>query len=449
MNTGRFFSMVRAFRFSLIVLLLLAACSRDDDFETPVPDSTADTEVAVAWFDLSLRLVEGTPGFTPPVASRAFGYLGVGLYEGVVPGLPGKQSLGGRLNGLEPLPDPASGEAFHWPAVANSTLAELSRKLFRTTESGLLKAIDELEESLARDFREQAGKEVFDRSAERGRAIAEAIYSWSSSDGGHEGFAHNFTDDYDPPAGPGMWIPTLPEYLPAMQPHWGENRPFVIEITDKCQVAPTPSYSEEAGSEFYSEALEVYQTVGQLTDEQRNIALFWADDPVVTSTPPGHWISILNQVLTEREYPLEAAAEAYARLGIVLADAFIACWDAKYKYNLIRPVSYIQEVIDPDWNNPEVTDPVLTPPFPEYPSGHSVQSGAAATVLTELFGDLAFTDHTHDALGKAPRSFSSFWEAAEEAAISRLYGGIHFRAAIEKGITHGQCIGEKVNAIEF
>lgn len=150
------------------------------------------------------------------------------------------------------------------------------------------------------------------------------------------------------------------------------------------------------------------------------------------------------------DYPLDVAAEAYAKLGLALADSFIACWNTKYQYNLLRPITYIQQFIDPAWNTPAITDAVTTPPFPEYTSGHSVQSAAAALVLTDLFGDnYAFTDFTHDAVGYAPRSFPSFMAAANEAAISRLYGGIHFRAAIEKGMEQGECIAAQVLTLRF
>jgi len=189
----------------------------------------------------------------------------------------------------------------------------------------------------------------------------------------------------------------------------------------------------------------VYNTETHLTPEQRDIALFWADDPGATATPPGHWISILNQVLETQGVVLDRAAEAYAKVGIALADSFIGCWHAKYQYNLIRPVTVIRAKLDPDW-----LPLVNTPPFPEYPSGHSVQSAAAAEVLTDLFGDrYAFTDQTHADRGYLPRSFESFRAAAEEAAISRLYGGIHYRSAIEQGLAEGRCIGQQVNAIVF
>jgi hypothetical protein len=423
-----------------------SATSPQEELEQTVA-ADHDAAVATAWFDLSLRLIEETNGFSPPVASRALSYMGVTLYESVVPGMPANSSLAGQLNDLEPLHQPDS--RVYWPAAANSALAEISRKLFRSTDPELLKAIDDLQDSLTREFRSRTDDVLLDRSVKYGKQVAEVIYNWSKTDGGHEGFAHNFFDDYKAPSGSGMWVPTPPDYLPALQPAWGNNRPFALTTSDDCPLNPHPVYSEAQGSAFYTEALEVYETVGQLSEEQREIALFWADDPGKTPTPPGHWISILNQVINVHNHSLDVAAEAYARLGIALADAFIFCWYEKYQYNLIRPISFIQQVIDATWNTPEVTDPVITPPFPEYPSGHSVQSGAAAIVLTSLFGEVVFTDRTHEARGLPARSFYSFWEAAEEAAISRLYGGIHYRAAIDFGVEHGRCIGEKVGKIEF
>jgi membrane-associated phospholipid phosphatase len=180
-----------------------------------------------------------------------------------------------------------------------------------------------------------------------------------------------------------------------------------------------------------------------LSDEQRAIALFWSDDPVTTATPPGHWVSIATQVLRAERTSLATAVSTYALLGIAVNDAFIACWAAKYRFNLLRPVTFIQRLIEPGWL------PLLTtPPFPEHPSGHSVQSAAAATVLAEIFGDdHAFTDHTHDGRGLLARAFASFDDAAAEAAISRLYGGIHFRPAIELGMAQGRAIGAAVNAL--
>jgi membrane-associated phospholipid phosphatase len=211
-----------------------------------------------------------------------------------------------------------------------------------------------------------------------------------------------------------------------------------------CDPGPPPPFSTDLDSAFFAEALEVFETVNSLTPGQREIALFWSDDPGQTATPPGHSVSILGQVLRAQDRSLADAAVGYARLGIAVCDAFIACWRVKYRHNLVRPISYIRSSIDPTWGDPL---PLTTPPFPEYTSGHSIQSAAAAEVLTATFGEVAFTDHTHDARGLAPRSFDSFAAFAEEAAISRLYGGIHYRSAIERGLEQGRCVGAEVAAL--
>ena len=410
---------------------------------TPTADQF-DAEVPAAWFDLSLNLVKQTAGFSPPVASRGFAYAGIALYEALVPGMPDHRSLAGQLNGLSELPHAGKNRVYHWPTVANSSIASIVRSLFPLATAENQAAIDRLEARFGALFRSSLPPGVYRRSVDRGQQVAAAVFEWSKSDGGHEGYLRNFSPDYAPPAGPGLWVPTPPGFLPALQPFWGSCRTFAVAAGAACPPGDHTPYSEEPSSGFYAEAVEVYEADNDLTPEQRDIALFWSDDPGTTPTPPGHSISILTQVLRQRASSLQVAAEAYARVGIAVADAFICCWHVKYRYNLLRPVTYIQARINPSWL------PILTtPPFSEYTSGHSVQSGASAQVLTDLFGEVAFTDHTHDGRGLAPRSFGSFLEAAEEAAISRLYGGIHFRPAIELGVDQGRCIGEHVSALAF
>jgi hypothetical protein len=400
-----------------------------------------DAEVATAWFDQALTLVRGTPGFSPPVASRALSYAGVTLYEALVPGMEGFRSLAGVLPGLGALPAAGRNRAYDWPTVANTALASVFRSLF---PPGQAAAVSALETRLEERQRPSLAPGVFTRSIERGREVAAAVCEWSKSDGGHEGYLRNFPP-YTPPVGPGLWVPTPPGFLPALQPYWGGNRCFAITRGSDCPPGDHPPYSEDENSAIFAEALEVYKTVGNLTPEQVEIARFWSDDPGDTATPPGHSISITTQVLRKEGASLARAAETYAKVGTAVCDAFIACWYQKYVYNLLRPVTYIQRLLDPAW--PSL---LVTPPFPEYPSGHSVQSGAAFQVLTDLFGkSYAFVDNTHNDRGFAPRSFDSFLEAAEEAAISRLYGGIHFRAAIVNGVTQGRCIGEAVSALPF
>jgi hypothetical protein len=354
--------------------------------------------------------------------------------------MPGRRSLAGQLNDLGRPPGP-SDHAYHWPTVANRVLASILRSLFPTAVAESAAAIDELELRFASGAQAVLPPGVHRRSVARGEEVAAHVFDWSTIDGGHEAFSRNFPP-YTPPSGPGLWVPTPPGFSPALQPYWGANRPFVLPSGAACAPVPPPSYSEEIGSPFYLEANECYEAAGSLTAEQEAIARFWSDDPGQTASPPGHSISILSQVATTLNLSLALVAEAYAKVGIAVADAFIVCWNTKYRDNLLRPVTYIRNLIDPAW-----TPLLATPPFPEYTSGHSVQSGAAAQVLTDLFGEVAFVDRTHDRRGLPARSFRSFHEAAEEAALSRLYGGIHFRAAIERGLEQGRCIGCRVSAL--
>lgn len=427
----------------LLLLCLLAV------FVLPAQaQDIADADVAHGWYTLQLKLIKETPGFSPPVAARALGYTGVTLYETVRPGIPGYQSLAGQLSELEAVPQPAADAAYHWPAAANSALASITKLLYANATEENAAAIDALYEQNAAAYALEADAAVIERSVEYGQTVASAIFEWSKTDGGHEGYLTNFPTDYVPPVGEGLWVPTPRlngDPQPALQPYWGDNRPLLPQAEEGCEPPAPPAYSEEPGSRFYIEALEVYETSQNLTQEQLDIALFWADNAGQTATPVGHSISILQQVLVEQNASLALAAEAYAKVGIAVSDAMIGCWKAKFEYNLLRPVTAIQTLFDAEW-----MPAINTPPFPEYTSGHSVQTGAAAAVLTDLFGEhYAFTDHTHDAIGLEPRSFDSFAHMAEETAISRLYGGIHYRAAIEVGVEQGECIGARVNALQF
>ncbi len=404
--------------------------------ERHAPTGQYNAVVPLDWFGLVNRL-SASERLTPPVASRILGYAGVTLYEAVVGGMPGYRSLAGQINNVRFVPE-AHGN-LHWPTVANNALGTLLKGLFKEFSPSAEGALESLQNDYNYRFKAEISRELFFRSALHGKLVGAAILAQSRRDGYAE--LHNCS--YTPPTGPGLWVPTPPAFAPALEPCWGQLRPFVLRSGEVCDPGPPPAYSEDPNSACFLEAQEVHDTGNNLTQEQKDIALFWADG-AGTLTPPGHSISILSQIIREKNLKLDGAAEAYAKVGMAAADAFIACWNSKFRYNLLRPITYIRSLIDPNW-----TPLIATPPFPEYTSGHSAQSSAAAQVLTDLFGELAFTDHTHDARGLSSRSFDSFFDAAEEAAISRLYGGIHYRAAIENGIEQGKCIGSKVSALRF
>jgi membrane-associated phospholipid phosphatase len=229
-------------------------------------------------------------------------------------------------------------------------------------------------------------------------------------------------------------------------PRWGQNRPFVLKTAADCPAPPPPPFSEDANSAFYKDAQEVLNVSNAATQAQRQFALYWADDPLKTPTPAGHWAFIAGDVLKARKASLADAAQTYAQLNIAMSDAFIAAWQTKYSLNVMRPVTYIQLGLESNW----VPQLMHTPAFPEYPSGHSVQSSAAAVVLSSVFGaNTAFTDNTHNDRGWGPRSFANFRTAADEAAISRMYAGIHFRSGIEGGKVQGRCVAQQVLALKL
>lgn len=438
------------FRLAIIVgLSIFWGSCKDKDLIFPPQMVDVKSEVANAYFDLAIKMTKETPGFTPPVAARAYGYTGVTLYESVVGGMSEYESLQGKINGLSAgaLPNSENGKEYHWGLAANSALAEIMGGLYKTANPDNLTALSNLKQQYEQQFSAETSSDVADRSIAFGEAIGKAMYKYSKTDGQDAAYTTNFPASYIPPVFPGAWVPTPPTFQKALQPYWGQVRPFLSADT-AAQPIPHPAYSTASTSVFYAQALEVYAVTSDLTPEQSDIALFWSDDPGKTGTPPGHSLSIAKQALEKEEASLAVAAETYAKVGMAVHDAFVSCWKCKYAYNLMRPVTYIQQNIDPAY-----TTLLTTPPFPEFTSGHSAQAGASMQILSDIFGyNFAFTDNTHVArtdIDGSPRSFTSFMDAANEAAISRLYGGIHYRAAIDYGIEHGREIGENIGAIQF
>jgi hypothetical protein len=423
--------------------LLLAAAAA-----LTLPAAAADADggaILRRWYHLVLRLVRHTPTYSPPVASRSFAYLGVAAYQAVASGSTTLLSLEGQLNGLAGLPARQPGEAYSDAIITHCVMASAVKAFFGNTGPTGQRVMAATEKKLKGEALDGVAEDVSQRSTAYAEALMAAILAWSETDGGAVIENMGFPMDYALTTGPSNWVPTsaIRQQQAPLLPTWGDNRSFAMPSGASCPTPPPPAYSEDPSSAFYKEALEVYRTAKALTPEQEVIARFWSDDPMLSPTPPGHWIFIANDILEQQKASLDRTAEVMMRLGVAMADAFIGCWHAKFQHDLLRPVTYIRRVIDPKW------EPLLiTPPFPEYPSGHSTQSGAAAAVLSSMFGpNFSFTDRTHARDGFEPRSFASFDAAAEEAGISRLYGGIHFRSAITHGIAQGRCIGQHAVAL--
>ncbi|MDQ3197306.1 MAG: vanadium-dependent haloperoxidase [Pseudomonadota bacterium] len=405
-----------------------------------------DAEVASFWFDETLRTVRETVS-TPPAAARAIGYVSIAVYEAARVAT-GHRSLAGQLNGLRDVTSAPADVDHHAPSVIAAAVIELLPTLFPARDPVTIRIGEVNAMRFTQRYEQGIPAEQHRRSRELGGAIGRAIGEWSKEDGAATQdltFPKVGSGGRHPPSATGEWVPTGFEYNEAMLPRWGSNRPFVLPSAEVVDPGPPPAFSREPDSPFYREAKRVYDAVKAVTPEQSQSALFWADNPGQSNTPAGHWIAVLGQVLRDRHSSLDEAVASYARLGITLNDVAIACWYTKYRYKLVRPVTYIHEVIDPRF------EPLMaTPPFPEYTSGHSAISAAAAEILTRQFGTLSYIDLTNKTFpfGK-PRRFDSFAAAAREAALSRFYAGIHYESAIERGLEQGQRVAERVNVLDL
>ncbi|MBT8249223.1 MAG: vanadium-dependent haloperoxidase [Acidimicrobiia bacterium] len=395
-----------------------------------------DPDVLLRWIQAVYDSVK-LERLTPPNAARIYAYFGVAAYEAVVGGMPPYRSLGLQLNDLPKLPSRSQNLRYDWPTAANAAMAAVAPVLFAGRTASLAKMRDL--ESVVQSERNAAVKDgsTIDRSVGHGRSVGKIIAEWIQRDG----WTHiQGLPAYVAPMGEGLWERTPPNFGLALEPYWEKVRPFALVPVTACAPPPPIAFSTDPGSAFYAQAMATYTTVKERTDSDAETALFWRDNPDgTTGLPSGHWALIASILIRQEGYDLARAAELMVMHGIAVADGFTSCWTEKYRTNLVRPVTYIKKHIDPDWNSP-----VNSPAFPEYTSGHSVGSGAAAAVLTSLVGAVSFTDDTGIGNGFAPRPYSSIWDAANEAAISRLFGGIHYPMGITAGIDQGVCVAQAV-----
>ncbi|QEC55320.1 vanadium-dependent haloperoxidase [Flavisolibacter ginsenosidimutans] len=422
----------------------------NSSFDEPVTDAfSADVQnaplikfgadVPAKWYALAINLSRTTPNQSPgPINSRAFGYMGLALYESVMPGIPGDKSMQSQLNEMPALPQVVHGEKYFYPSCANAALANMVHHMFGNTSSAQNFTIDSLEASLNTLFASMVSKDVLDRSLKFGRDISNAIYSWSVSDGGDKAYLNPFPSTYVPPVGPGLWVPQ-PGQL-AQLPSWGNNRTFIKNNAASTQPPPPPAYSTESSSKFYQEELAVYHESINQNPEHIIIAKYWAALP-----GPSVSISVLSSVLASKNSNLAVAAEAYCKVGIAIADAIVSCYKTKYQYNQERPITFIRANFNSTW-----VPTLPTPPFPDYTSAHSVQAGASARVLADIFGNnTTFTDNTINSLGFTPRIFTKFSDFANELALSRFYAGIHVLTSNLVGLDQGNLVGMHVSALKF
>ena len=380
--------------------------------------------------------------FSPPVASRVYVYPAIAAYETLRNGHSDYRSLAGQVNGLTAVPAPPA-ELVNFPLAALHAYSKVGKTLVFSEDK-----MDAYHTELLATFEETGmPDEVKERSLAYGDVVAEHILAWADKDNYKQTRTFpKYTLSY----ALGKWLPTPPDYMEGIEPSWMKMRPMLLDSASQFKPAPPTEVTLDEKGAFFAEAQEVHRTVKNLSEEQQAIASFWDCNPFVTHpighanfaskkiSPGGHWIEITTQISDNEGLSLMESVAAQAEVSIAIYDSFISCWDEKWRSVYIRPETFINQNIDEDWV------PFLqTPPFPEYPSGHSVVSAASAATLTRIVGDnYSFSDSTEMLYGLQPRQFSSFNAAAEEAALSRLYGGIHFRPAIDNGVAQGRQIAK-------
>jgi len=418
-----------------LLLFLLSACyqKKDTPILSPVDiiHQEQDELTQIIIYDV----------FTPPVASRIYAYTSLAAYEAIRHSKPNELSLAEQMNEFGKMPEPEAGKEYDFTLAAAQAFFTTAHKVVFSVDS-----LKTFENRVYDQFKSSLKDEVYQRSIAFGDTIGKAIWARAKNDNYILSRSKpKFLGSHDP----GKWRPTPPDYLDGVEYCWNEMHPMLLDSASQFNPIPPPEYSTDTTSEFFKAAKEVYTINKNLTNEQKIIAKFWDDNPFVIEhsghlmfgnkkiTPGGHWMGIACIAAKQTHSDAVKTAKTYALTAVALFEAFISCWDAKYKWNYVRPVTVINEYIDKTWS------PLLqTPPFPEYTSGHSTITAAAATLLTHLYGDnFAFTDTSDLRYIGMQRNFSSFIQAADECSISRVYGGIHYRITVERSAEAGKKIG--------
>jgi len=436
----------------LSLLFLFQTCS--DDGPDPHPINDEQKTLPARWADVTLKTIQFTGPNSPTYSSRSLGYIGLTMYESVVHGSAIHNSVAGQLNGFRALPVPDLTKEYNWALSLNAGQSSILRSLYPHAQPDIVAAIDALESATYEEQMTTTDMEVAQRSIQFGRAVADAIYEWSKTDGGYEGYLHPFDPDYKFPVGEAYWIPPTvgqsASRLP-LHPYWGNNRTF---LSDNAAL-PVPAiipFSTDPSSGNYKLFNEVYLKRTSLTEEEMRIAAWWADDPTQTASPPGHSYNLATIAVTSSEADIYTSAEAYAKVGMAVADAFVCCWKVKYTYHSTRPFPFIRAHINKNYEQfwPE-------PPFPAFSSGHATQSAATAVALTSIFGDtFPLVDNTYEnrvpdfiGIPYPPRKYKNIQETATECAYSRFLGGIHTRQDNEIGSKQGDTIGKNVASLTW
>ena len=426
-------------KFIIVLLIVVSSCSNLEYDKSNVENSK--------WIHLAIKNLTDVivyDIFSPPVASRVYTYPSIAAYEIIrLKDTVNYLSLSSQLKGLNSIPKPQENIDFNIAAI--EAIRIIGKKLIFSEDR-----YEKFFEINYDEIHKNIPNKIIRNSKKYAREVSDHIIEWSSKDN----YAQTRTfPKYTIINEPDFWKPTPPDYMDGIEPHWNKIRTMVIDSCSQFSAKDPYPFSLDKKSEFYKQLIEVYDITNNLSDEQVEIAKFWDCNPYVSHhkghamfatkkiTPGGHWIGITKIATEIAEDTFDEAINSYLQVSVALFEGFISCWDTKWNTLVVRPETLINQYLDEEW-----LPKLQTPPFPEYTSGHSVISKASAVVLTKIYGDnFSFDDTTEVKYGLPIRSFNSFMHAADEAAISRLYGGIHYRMAIEYGVEQGEKVGDYIS----
>lgn len=425
-----------------VMTSFIIACKEKGDYRTYTNDPILFSKTVKKYSYVVLG-----DNFPPMIVTRNYVYPAIAAYECIAAGDNNYQSLSGQIKHMPAMPKPDTSSAAIDFQLAALLAFTKTGNAFTFPQDAMMDYYTMLKEEADSSGIPSA---VLKNTIAFSDTIVAAILKWSKGDNyaqtrGAEKF--NVTEEE------GRWVPTPPMYATAIEPHWGEIRPMVLDSASQFEIPRPPKFDvKNKNSEYYKRLMEVKQVGDSLTEEQKHIADFWDDNPfkmnvsghVMFATkkfsPPGHWLNIVGIAAKEAKADFNSTVAAYALTSIAFFDAFIRGWEEKYKSNYIRPETAINKYVSQDWR-----PHIQTPPFPSYVSGHATNSAAAAEAMTAMFGDkLSFTDTSLLEFGIDNRVIKSFRDAAAEAAMSRLYGGIHYRFDNDEGLVVGKKVGELI-----
>jgi membrane-associated phospholipid phosphatase len=443
------------------ILVFMSCLTKKEDVISPINKKAINynSEMAHDYYSHYLDVVKHSDGYRPPISARSLAIIGLTIYESMSPSFTKYNSIQNQIPDLI-LPKIETSKTYHWGVVANTAykcaivynLQTMTQEDFEKNES--------FENKYNAKFINECDTATFNRSQKYAKDVCFAVYQYSLKDGQGAAFRNNKPKDYIAPKGEGLWKSTAPDFLNALTPTWGKVRTILVPTNENEYELPL-AFSKDENSAFVKQVREVFTAVNNTTVDSKWVAEFWSDDlNNYTVDAAGRWVGIASNYMYENKVDLETAIYIYAKLGIGLHDAAVACWKEKYKFNVLRPVSYINDNIDPNWRSilrdptkPEGKQIGVTPQHPSYPSGHSVFGALAAEIMIKTFGDkIKFTDRTHEKetyFDGRPRSFTSFTSMAEENAYSRIPLGVHYRMDCVEGLKLGKKVGQRINSISW